>query len=49
MYSLLKNFYKKGLYTQSDLEKFVHHGTITQEEMRQIILEVDGGGGTPAK
>lgn len=46
MYNLLKKFYLKGLYTQADLEKYVQHGTITEEEMNQIILEVDGGGGS---
>lgn len=41
MYNLLKKYYLKGLYTQTDLSEYVRHGTITREEMNQIIREVD--------
>lgn len=44
MYNLLKKYYLKGLLDEKGLSEYVRHGTITQEEMNQIIDEVDGGG-----
>ena len=39
---LIKRYYKKGLYTDANLDTFVRAGFITEAEMREIKEEHHG-------
>lgn len=39
---LIKKYYQKGLYTDSNLETFVKAGFITEAEMQEIMEEYHG-------
>lgn len=37
MYETVKEYYRKGLFTQSDISNFVSIGWITEAEQNQIL------------
>lgn len=37
MYETVKEYYRKGLFTQSDISSFVSIGWITEAEQNQIL------------
>lgn len=43
MYAIVKRYYNKGIYTKSDVAKFVAAGKLSEGEYKEITGEDYGG------
>ena len=39
MYETVKEYYRKGLFTQSDISSFVSIGWITEDQKKEILKQ----------